>query len=397
MLISQALVGISVMTACVTAAERDSFNWGANLIEGRDDLFQDVEGQFPQSIVGGDEIVPGTRPYLVPVRGLVLGRLTLCGGSLISPHAVMTAAGCVYGSRGWHPPTYVEFHRNSFLNNTGVKCIYINDRSQCNGDVVYHPEYNYSSFENSVAIIFLPEAINDITPVELNEDPNVPIPGAPLDFAGWGWTDRRLPSLSNVPNALTLDYATNEVCNKRPYRWSDAEAHDSIMCAISDRNSSACFGDAGGPLVLGKREPTGGPLTPVVQVGIHNFLWYPCGDGNRYPDGFTRVSKVVDWVKDTVCKRTGELCKSSKSGKNSKTKKMYPSCVRLPTEAPTDSPTTYSPTITAQPITAHPTFMPTVTAYPTTSSPTDMPTTFSPTWMPTSEAPTKRGKSNKLN
>ncbi len=79
---------------------------------------------------------------------------------------------------------------------------------------------------------------------------------------------------------------------------------------------------------------------------------------------------MADWIKDSVCERTGELCKNSKSGKNSKTKKMYPNCVKVPT---------YAPTVTAQPITPFPTYAPTVTAEPITT----YPTTTWPTWMPT--------------
>jgi hypothetical protein len=78
---------------------------------------------------------------------------------------------------------------------------------------------------------------------------------------------------------------------------------------------------------------------------------------------------VADWVKDTVCQRTGDLCKSSKSGKNSKTKKIHSNCVKVPTASPTDF-VTQKPTVTAQP---------------TTPIPTYMPTTQWPTWMPTSE------------
>eukprot|EP00956_Cyclotella_meneghiniana_P005251 scaffold6552_cov71-Cyclotella_meneghiniana.AAC.4 len=44
----------------------------------------------PQNILGGDYMEPGSRPWLVPVVGKYF-----CGGSLISPSAVMTAAHCV--------------------------------------------------------------------------------------------------------------------------------------------------------------------------------------------------------------------------------------------------------------------------------------------------------------
>jgi hypothetical protein len=131
----------------------------------------------------------------------------------------------------------------------------------------------------------------------------------------------------------------------------------------------------GGPLVLGK--PEGGPLTPVVQVGIASWA-YGCAD-HRYPSVFTRISDVAEWVKDTVCARTAELCTHSKSGKNSKTKKVYDECIKVPTFAPLP---TYSPTITAQPYTLWLTYPPTITAQPYTHWPTYSYTNW-PTWIPT--------------
>jgi hypothetical protein len=114
----------------------------------------------------------------------------------------------------------------------------------------------------------------------------------------------------------------------------------------------------------------GGEEPSNVQVGIASFL--DSSVNASYPNGFTRVSEVVDWVKETVCERKGELCKPqsksskvSKSGKVSKSAKETPgdpkypdTCAPVSTFAPTFMPTTESPTITAKPVTPHPTWAP---------------------------------------
>jgi len=335
------------------------------------------EGKFqmnslPQSIIGGDEIKPHSRPYLVTLGTGPSGYFFSCGGSLISPHAVLTAAHCV-GGNFWYPPEWVEFNRHDLFNDTGVIRIYLNDTSQCDGDVIHHPEYSDFTVDNDVAIIFLRTAINGITPVTLNTDPNLPAVGDPLDVAGWGMTEYGPP---NVPSAVTLNYLTNEACTKKPYRYKDEQITGSMMCAYADEKDS-CWGDSGGPLVLGSGEPEGGPLTPVVQVGIVSW-GNGCAD-HRFPGIYTRVSEIADWVKDTVCTRTGELCPNSKSGKNAKTKSMYTKCEKVPTFAPWP---TFSPTITAHPYTPWPTNPPTITSQPNTQWPTFASTNW-PTWMPT--------------
>ena len=131
--------------------------------------------------------------------------------------------------------------------------------------------------------------------------------------------------------------------------------------------------------MLGKGEPDGGPITPVVQVGIVSWANGGCAN-HRFPGVYTRVSEIADWVKDTVCARTGELCRTSKSGKNSKAKKKFDKCIKVPTFAPWP---TYSPTITAQPYTPWPTHSPTITAQPYTPWPNISPPTDWPTWVPT--------------
>ena len=104
----------------------------------------------------------------------------------------------------------------------------------------------------------------------------------------------------------------------------------------------------------------------------------------------TRISSVADFLSETVCERTGELCNmSSKSGKQSKggksgkgsirrlepksgkgSKKGYgDACVKKETFAPTTE--TMTPTTTPAPYTPYPSYAPT------------MPW---PTWMPTLEA-----------
>ena len=213
-----------------------------NLDDRRPNMFDFKSDEIPphESIIGGEEIKPNSRPYLVAVGDDYYGQY--CGGSLISPRAVVTAAHCLFaGKKTWLPAQWVEFHRHDILDDTGVVRLYLNDLTQCEGDAVYHPGFDDKTLDNDVAILFLPEPITDITPVILNTDPNVPSEDAPLDVSGWGFTEFSLPF---VANAVTVNYIDNEACTKKPYRFKDSNITENMLCAAAEGKDS-CYGDSG--------------------------------------------------------------------------------------------------------------------------------------------------------
>ena len=201
--------------------------------------FKSDEDPPRESIIGGEEIKPDSRPYLVTVGDDTYGQY--CGGSLISPNAVVTAAHCLFGGKKWLPPQWVEFHRHDLRDDTGVVRLYLDDLTQCEGDAVYHPGYDDKTLDNDVAILFLSEPITDITPVILNTDPDVPSGDAPLDVSGWGFTEYMLPF---VPYAVTVNYINDEACTQKPYRFKDSNITESMMCAAAEGKDS-CYGDSG--------------------------------------------------------------------------------------------------------------------------------------------------------
>ena len=109
--------------------------------------------------------------------------------------------------------------------------MYIEDRSQCDGDVIYHPFYNDTSLQYDVAIVFLPEPVTDTMPVQLNEDANVPKDDAMLDVAGWGAYDAKYTLSWGGPRSVEVKYVSNEACTRKPYRWPDDWITDDMMCA----------------------------------------------------------------------------------------------------------------------------------------------------------------------
>jgi len=265
-----------------------------------------------QSIIGGTPTEQGSRPYLVAISG--------CGASIISPRAVMTAANCLFHPETgeWDPPKDVVLNRYDVNDPGGEITISLANTDQVGGDAVYHPRYNPNTHDFDVAILFLPTSMSNITTITMNQDPNIPTQGDPLEVAGWGATTNDDQSFSDVLLSVDLNYLTNTACTTPPFQYENNRITNNMMCAFAPEKDS-CGGDSGGPLMLGRNE--GGPSDSFVQVGIVSWRDRNAGcASSEFPGVYTRVSSVADWVQRTVCARVGEYCPFV-SGKSQKTAK----------------------------------------------------------------------------
>jgi len=240
-------------------------------------------------VIGGEDAVPGSWPWQILLMKEGRG---VCGGTLISPMWVLTAAHCVSKlvNRPGDFTVRVGEHdrRNKQGNEVDLEVVHI----------IMHPNYDNPRHDSDIALLRLdtPAKFGKfVQPACIPE--NAVKVGTECYLTGWGKIKHPGP-MHHTLQQVKLPIVDDNVCYERNKNQFPMKITKQMVCAGHPESfwnkpkSGGCHGDSGGPLVC---KVNG-------KWNLHGAVSYGSStcDPRKMYSVFARVSVFRDWILDSI-------------------------------------------------------------------------------------------------
>jgi trypsin len=232
------------------------------------------EVEVDSRIVGGEQAGRDEYPFFAAVYS---GNRLICGGTLIHPDFVLSAAHCAGQNRYSVAVNAYSSQQKDYagqITKTVVKQI-------------IHHDYDARSGVNDILLLKLGSPVKGIDPMVLNTSPDNPENGAELTTIGMGYVEEGGTDMADFLQAVVVEAVSHAMCNNF---YGGVIEQDSMICAgYPEGGKDSCQGDSGGPLI-----DQNGKQVGVVSFGIGCARPF-------FPGVYTRISKAIPWIHQQIC------------------------------------------------------------------------------------------------
>lgn len=243
-----------------------------------------------QQIISGSAVAPPNYEWMAGLSYSYDPYDQFCGGALIAPDWIATAAHCMEGET----VSGIKIFFNAYYLSQPVTGYFTADI-----DTFYiHENFNNTTYDNDIALIHLRIPVTAVPPIRIARTAETELvdSGKVQKVIGWGKLKKFAQGGSDTLMEAEVPIVAQSICNA-PNSY-DGEITNNMLCAgFMAGGSDACQGDSGGPLF--SVDSNGNEvLTGIVSWGNG------CGDKN-FPGIYTKIQNYLPWIEDF----TGKLSK----------------------------------------------------------------------------------------